>query len=140
MTVYVAPPGEPLDGDNWQEIGEAILELNVDISGFKQEEAIGESNRAGHIENTLKTFSVPTKYVVGFTSSPEFITAVFGYDVYALHSTVAEWLSRPAHPIPALERIRQIELQDGINRVLINFDVARRYSPVPPIHNRKKPR
>ena len=21
MTVYFAPPGEPLDGDNWQELG-----------------------------------------------------------------------------------------------------------------------
>ena len=91
MTIYFAPPGEPIDGDNWQELGtisEAILEIEPEIKAMS--------------EQRLHT---PTEMTHSFEFSPskEFVNAMLGFDIYALLATVAEWINRPAPMPPRLE-------------------------------------
>lgn len=105
MTLHFAPPGEPLDGDNWQEISEAIVEIEPEFKAMSEQRFFVSKSETRHFE---------------FEPSPEFMNAVFGYDVYALNATVADWLSRPAYPIPPIKSVLTLfEMQDRINRIAI---------------------
>jgi len=120
MTVYVAPPGEPLDGENWQELGtldadgiqieepeifETSIEIHANISNFK--DALKRHDEAS------KNLASQTVESWAFAPSKEFVNAMFGYDVYALAATVAEWLTRLPEPIPAIPKRQLTRVADG---------------------------
>lgn len=95
MTIYFAPPGEPLDGDNWQELG-YLSEDGLQIEGNVRTETIEITPELNLIH------ALPTKASLSFDFKPsrEFTNAFFGFDIYALADTVAEWFTRPPAPMP----------------------------------------
>lgn len=121
MTIYFAPPGEPIDGDNWQELSMLDsdgLEFEKDRLGAWQGQEI---TVAAVDEVTIEiTPEIRTGFSAGFTFTPkpEIATLLFGYDVYALQATVAEWLRRAA-PMPRIPKAEIWEIQDGVNRRII---------------------
>ncbi len=98
MTVYFAPPDEPIDGDNWQELG-MLSEDGLQIEGDEKTATIQITPEL----NRIHTLPTEERFSFAFAPSNEFVNAVFGYDVYALRATVAEWLTRPAPMPPRLE-------------------------------------
>ncbi|TAP26845.1 hypothetical protein [Arthrobacter sp. S41] len=129
MTAYFAPPGEPLDGDNWQELG------NLGADGYQFEESdINQKSIEinAHVPNLADMFrrhgkdlraKVVATYQSSFTFHMEddlkaFINAMHGFDFYALQATVNEWLNRPA-----TSRIPKIDLLE------IAIAVKRHVSP-----------
>ncbi|MGP5389860.1 hypothetical protein [Glutamicibacter arilaitensis] len=114
MTIYFAPPGEPLDGDNWQELG-YLSEDGLQIEGDERTETI-------EITPEIRT-NFSASFTFELEDSREFVNAMFGYDVYALRATVAEWLTRPA-PMPSIPKAELAEMQDGINALLTDFQQA----------------
>lgn len=104
MTIYFAPPDEPLDGDNWQELGtvsEAILEIEPEIKAMSEQRLHTQTEMTHSFE---------------FSPSKEFVNAMLGFDIYALRATVTEWLNRPA-PMPSIPKAELWEIQDGKNRM-----------------------
>ena len=125
MTVYFAPPGEPLDGDNWQELG------NLGADGYQIEESdISETSIEinAHLPNLADMFrrngkdlrtKVAATYQSSFTFQLEddlkaFINAMHGFDFYALQATVNEWLNRPA--LSRIPKIDLLEIAIAVNR------------------------
>lgn len=115
MTVYFAPPGEPLDGDNWQELG--MLESD----GYEFE----DSDRVATVEITPIIPQLKTGHTesYSFTPSKELVINMLGFDIYALRATVAEWVNRPA-PMPSIPKAELTEMQDGVNRMLFYIQQA----------------
>lgn len=114
MTIYFAPPGEPLDGDNWQELG-YLSEDGLQIEGDERTETI-------EITPEIRT-NFSASFTFELEDTREFVNAMFGYDVYALRATVAEWINRPA-PMPSIPKAELIEMQDGVNRMLFYIQQA----------------
>ena len=111
MTIYFAPPGEPLDGDNWQELG-YLSEDGLQIEGDERTETI-------EITPEIRT-DFSARFTFELEDTRDFVNAMFGYDVYALRATVAEWFTQPPAPILPIKRGWTLtEIQDRVNRVAI---------------------
>lgn len=108
MTIYFAPPGEPFDGDNWQEISEAIVEIEPEIKAMSEQRLHTPTEMSHSFE---------------FSASKEFVNAMLGFDIYALRATVAEWLNRP-EPMPRIPKAELWEIHDGKNRMRFHLAPA----------------
>ena len=128
MTVYFAPPGEPLDGDNWQELG-LVTSDGVQFEHDRLGEFRGQTINLGpfldegevSIEITPelnRIHALPTGESFSFDLKPsrEFTKAFFGFDIYALADTVAEWLNRPA--TSHIPKIYRLEIVRAVNRLV----------------------
>jgi len=151
MTIYFAPPGEPIDGDNWRELGmlesdgyqfeqdrlgewqgQEISVAAVDETSIEIFPEISGWNRANKDLTELKTRR-SASFTFELEDAREFVNAMFGYDVYALRATVAEWLNRPA-PMPSIPKAELIEMQDGINRLAFYaWQASERYATPHPL-------
>lgn len=122
MTAYFSTADEPLDGDNWQALG------TPESDGYQFEQ---ERPREVILEITPE-IRTDLSASLSFNPTPETMALLFGYDVYALRATVAEWLNRPA-PMPGIPMAELIEMQDGINRLAIYADRAHKRYALPQI-------